>query len=910
MVGMSPDFRSTRHWLLTICSYSVNCSLGQRLLMCKAVARYYLLNYSQYNPLNPSQNQVITVTAIASSAAVVGDLVAGQFAQTMPAGDSHTPANTTGHYMDFHTRPQAKPEAIVSGPNYRFTILSDRLIRYEWAHDGQFEDRASTFAINRQFEIPDFSVVDGELELEIITDHFHLIYDKKRFSPAGFVVNFGFRHTLWGAPWRYGEVEELNLGGTARTLDLCDGRCDMGPGVISKAGYASLDDSSSMLFDGGFVAGRRPGDRVDGYLFCYGHDYKAAIKAFYELSGKQPKLPRYSLGNWWSRYYAYHQDEYIQLMDEFRTRDIPLSVAVVDMDWHLVSDKRVPHSGWGGYTWDDKLFPDPKRFRRALHERNLKVTLNDHPHNGVHSHEDSYDEMALALDIDTRDRKPILFDPANAAFMKAYLEILHRNIEKVACDFWWIDWQQGSYSKLPGLDPLWLLNHFHYLDNGRDKKTIPLIFSRYAGPGSHRYPVGFSGDTVVTWASLAFQPEFTATASNVGYGWWSHDIGGHIFGGRDDELVTRWVQLGVFSPIFRLHSSDSKWNSKEPWLYRSECGKVMSEFMRLRHRMVPFLYTQNVLGSEQDEPLVQPMYWSHPDMEAAYEFQNQYTFGPSLLVAPIVQPRNPVTNLAAVKAWLPAGKRYVDVFTGTVYDGDREIVFYRRLSEYPVLAPEGSITVLDEAAAPANGCANPDAFEAIVVIGQDAKSSNIESVADDDDTNARLPSSSTTCQREMVLRFDQATGTLIAELNDARSWNFTFLSLGSIPSDIRISDDGVDITPTATVTLKPLFESQTQSLRISCSFPTSTPAKHTLTITLGPDPQLGIVDPRPRLEQMIMDFQIDFAIKDRLWDAIKKMREKGLSSCLGTLMAFGLKEGIVEPVLEMLVADRRLFLSA
>lgn len=146
--------------------------------------------------------------------------------------------------------------------------------------------------------------------------------------------------------------------------------------------------------------------------------------------------------------------------------------------------------------------------------------------------------------------------------MKAYLEILHRNLEKTACDFCWIDWQRGLYSKVPGLDTLWLLNHFHYLDHGRDGNATPLILSRYGGPGSHRYPVRFSGDTVVTWDSLAFQPEFMATASNIGYWWWSHDIGGHIFGGRDDELVTRWVQLGVFSPIFRSHYSDSKWNSK------------------------------------------------------------------------------------------------------------------------------------------------------------------------------------------------------------------------------------------------------------------------------------------------------------------------------------------------------------
>lgn len=170
----------------------------------------------------------------------------------------------------------------------------------------------------------------------------------------------------------------------------------MGAGVISKAGYAALDDSASMLFDGEFVAGRRLGDRIDGYLFCYGYEYKAAIKAFYAVSGKQPILPRYALGNWWSRYFAYHQDGYVQLMDGFRSLGIPMSVSVVNMDWHLISEPSVPHASWTGYTWNQELFPDPEKFRRELHERYLNITLNDHPHNGINSHEDSYEEMAKA----------------------------------------------------------------------------------------------------------------------------------------------------------------------------------------------------------------------------------------------------------------------------------------------------------------------------------------------------------------------------------------------------------------------------------------------------------------------------------------------------------------------------------
>ncbi|KAL1992155.1 hypothetical protein VTN49DRAFT_4187 [Thermomyces lanuginosus] len=818
--------------------------------------------------------------------------------------------------------PVANPASIVAGPNYRFTVLTDRLLRYEWAPDGQFEDRASTFAINRSFPPPKFRVIDREEELEIITDYFHLTYDKKPFSPTGLVVHFNYRYTEWSKPWRYGvqgdddEGQKFNLGGTARTLDLCDGRCDMGHGILSRAGYAVLDDSTSMLFDGDFVAARRTGagkDRIDGYLFCYGHDYKGAIRALYALSGKQPVLPRFALGNWWSRFYAYHQDEYVQLMDKFRAHDIPLSVAVVDMDWHLVDDERVPHSGWTGYTWNPKLFPDPERFRQELHGRRLRITLNDHPHSGIHHHEGYYEAMAQALGHDTTHKAPILFEPTNPKFMKAYLEVLHRELEKVCCDFWWIDWQQGTYSKVPGFDPLWLLNHFHFLDHKRTRggDNGALIFSRYAGPGSHRYPVGFSGDTVVSWASLAFQPEFTATASNIGYGWWSHDIGGHLFGGRDDELVTRWVQLGVFSPILRLHSTRSRWMSKEPWLYRLECEAVISAALRFRHRLVPFLHTRNVLGSNEDEPLIQPMYWAYPDKDEAYTVPNQYLFGKDLLVAPIVQPRNPKTNLATVKAWLPGNgrhpHRYVDIFTGTVYDADREIILHRRLDEYPVFAAEGTIIPLDADYAPRNGCINPDVFEFLIVVGDDAQARVIEDTVDDENSN-----NSTHSRRELTITYTQSDGRVtVTGLDRHRRARFRFLSVTTAPDSLRVHANGTDRTADATVTAITAADTQgnTQppSLLIDCTGVTPEEETYTITVDLGPNPQLSVIDPTPRLERLLRDYQCEFKTKDRLWDVIESSRKRGVNTTLGTLTALGYDKELVEPVAELLLADMRLY---
>lgn len=212
-----------------------------------------------------------------------------------------------------------------------------------------------------------------------------------------------------------------------------------------------------------------------------------------------------------------------------------------------------------------------------------------------------------------------------------------------------------------------MLNHFHFVDNTLGGRR-PLIFSRYAGPGSHRYPVGFSGDTHITWATLDFQPEFTATASNIGYGWWSHDIGGHYHGSHDEELTTRWVQLGVFSPIMRLHSSEKPFLRKEPWLFGVEPRSVISFFLRLRHRLLPYLYTMNVRSARDAEPIVQPMYWSHTEKQDAYSVRNQYFFGSELVVVPITAPSDVQTRLGRVKAWIPP-YRHIDIFSGVVYDG-------------------------------------------------------------------------------------------------------------------------------------------------------------------------------------------------------------------------------------------------
>ncbi|KAF5007639.1 hypothetical protein FDECE_6025 [Fusarium decemcellulare] len=798
--------------------------------------------------------------------------------------------------MDKYTIPNdpvADPASVVAGDHYRFTLINDTVLRYEWSEDGVFEDRPSTFALNRRFPTPQFSVSDTDEQLEIRTSSFQVTYNKKRFDRYGLIVSFSNKNTLWGADWRYGEVPQ-NLGGTARTLDEVNGRCELEPGILSKAGYSVLDDTKSMLFDpAGLAAPRRPGDRIDGYLFCYGHDYKRAMKSFFAISGKQPLLPRWALGNWWSRYFAYTDEQYLQLMDKFERESVPLSVAVIDMDWHQVHGDHIPHAGWTGYTWNKELFKDPKAFTRALHDKKLKITLNDHPHAGVHHHEDQYEEMAKELGHDTCSRAPILFNPVDPTFMRSYLNTLHRSLEKDGCDFWWVDWQQGPYSRIPGLDPLWLLNHYHFLDheqqNGSGKA---IIFSRFGGPGSHRYPVGFSGDSIMTWESLKFQPEFTATASNIGYGWWSHDIGGHMGGYRDDELATRWLQFGVFSPIMRLHSQNGLFTSKEPWLYRPEFAAVMNKFLQLRHRMVPYLYTMNFASEHDDEPIVQPLYWKYPERNEAYSKPNQYYFGSNLVVAPIVSPRDKRTNCGAVDVWVPPG-RHVDIFTGLIYDGDRDIRMHRSIQTLPVLAPEGAIIPLDKELKPANGCANPADFEVLVVIGKDGEFMIHERVEDD-----AVSSAGTQTYRDFFLSYQQANGGLVIQ-SKGRGWTIKFVSLMTVPKDLAIFANG----NVAVSDVETYVEDYPRVPGLVVKIPRLSDEIENIAIRLGEDPQLSVLDRSKRIQDSILDYQMDMSLKEKVWGIVQSSRPAGVK--IGRLMSLGLDTDLLGPVMELLLADSR-----
>ena len=588
----------------------------------------------------------------------------------------------------------------------RITYLTSRLIRVEKSDN--YTDLASYTVWFRNFESGNFKVTQQGKNILVETED--VIFTIKNAKP----YRVYFKDTKNTETFS----KQKNLKGTCRTLDMTFGKVRLNDGFITENGAYLLDDSKSMLIDenGRFI--QRDANSTDYYAFAYGKNYRETIKAFYKISSPTPLIPRYALGVWWSRYHAYTQKEYLDLMARFKAEEIPITVATVDMDWHWVKKEDIKGRfgaeyngcssyGWTGYSWNTELFPDYKEFFNTLKKNNLHITLNLHPADGVHSYEDMYEDMARSVGINPASKQKIDFKCGDDTFWNAYFDILHKPYEKDGVDFWWIDWQQGKKSDVKGLDPLNALNHYHYLDNAEDGR-MPMILSRYAGFGSHRYPLGFSGDTAINWKVLDFQPYFTANANNVAYTWWSHDIGGHHMGYRDDDLYMRWLQFGVFSPIMRLHSTAIELLGKEPWKYKAEVYKCAKEWLNLRHKLIPYLFTMDYRTHKDGIALCEPMYYSYPKNDNAYTVPNQYMFGSEFMVCPITKPQHKELNMGSVNAWLPKG-RWVDIFTNQSYDGDKNITLFRDIDTIPVLAKEGAIIPMS--ADKGNQTDNPESLE-------------------------------------------------------------------------------------------------------------------------------------------------------------------------------------------------------
>ena len=499
----------------------------------------------------------------------------------------------------------------------------------------------------------------------------------------------------------YGAGPSSQLGGWLRALDnpaavpLAEH-----PGLLDRGGWYLLDDTRTALLNGDHTITDRPGHGnnpyQDGYFFGYGQNYKQALSDLNALSGGTNLLPQSAYGVWYSRYYAHTAADYQNtLLPKFRSTFTPIDWLVVDTDW------KSPNQ-WNGWNWNPSLFPNPQAFMDWTKQQGLSVTLNIHP--GIDGADPQFPQAnstAGGLPT-TAGTNTHYFDWADRSNLAAYLN-LHAPFEQQGVRTWWLDYCNGcgaSYSSDPHVAADNLINQA-YTDHGNSRGLRGFSFARIGGTEHASYdassfPVGpwserrntlqFTGDTPATWAMLAWEARFTGDEAAAGLSNVSDDIGSFHGGHLADDMYARWMQLGTFQPIDRMHSDHG---DRLPWDYTGAAQASAEKFLRLRESLLPYTYTLAQQANTTGVPIVRPMYLNYPTYDAAYSATGEYLYGDNMLVAPITSP-NDANGNGSVSVWVPPGT-WADYFTGATYTGPATVTMTAPLSRMPVLIRAGGV---------------------------------------------------------------------------------------------------------------------------------------------------------------------------------------------------------------------------
>ena len=573
---------------------------------------------------------------------------------------------------------------IIQGEKYRFTVLTPRLIRMEYSETGEFEDRLTTLVINRKTDKVDFKLKEDKKYIEITTSYFRLTYQKNKPFYSGKIdtmKNLKVELLNTDRIWYYGHPEIRNYGAPSNSLDDSKGKLKLKKGLYSVDGFASINDSSDIVTED-FKIIKRDKDVIDIYLFMYLKDFAQCLKDYYLITGSPSLIPRYALGNWWSKNEEYNDILLKDLIDDFKSKEIPLSILLLDKKWHLNEYKNKKYDS--GFTWNRTLFSNPNKMIDYLHKNGIRLGLNINPLEGILPYEDSYEILSRTLE---KKDDILLFNVLDDKVIELYFEILIHPLDNMGVDFFWIDCDTKNENNNA------ILDYYHENDMKRDYKRRPMLLSRNVTEAPHRYPVLYSGKTIVSWDTLRMIPFYNSSASNIGVSYWAHDIGGYYKGTEDNELYTRYVQLGVFSPILKFGADEGKYYKREPWKWSIKTYSIVKNYLQLRHRLIPYLYAEAYKYHKYGMPMVMPIYYKFPEMYDDINYRNGYYFGTELFISPIVNKKDYIMNRSIHKFFLPDGMWY-DFVTGKKFPGGKNYISFFKEEDYPVFAKAGSIITL------------------------------------------------------------------------------------------------------------------------------------------------------------------------------------------------------------------------
>jgi alpha-D-xyloside xylohydrolase len=448
-------------------------------------------------------------------------------------------------------------------------------------------------------------------------------------------------------------------------------------------------------------------------------DTPAEIEENYAaVTGTVPMMPDYAMGFWQCKLRYQTQDELLNVAREYKRRNIPLSVIVIDY-FHWTKQ--------GEWKFDPEYWPDPEAMIKELKTMGIELMVSVWP--TVDKTSENYEEMRHKGYLVRTDRgiattmdylgDTVFYDPTNPDARKYVWNKIKKNYYDKGIRIFWLDEAEPEYSvydydlyryyagtdmQVGNIYPAMHAKAFFDGMKSEGQRNI-INLARCAWAGSQRYgALVWSGDIYSSFDVLRCQLSAGLNMGLAGIPWWTTDIGGFHGGNPDDEsfreLVIRWFQFGTFCPVFRIHGDREPHSAplgskggglcasgaaNEVWSYGEKAYGIFKKYISLREKMKPYITKIMAEAHEKGSPVIRPIFYDFPQDDHCWNIADEYMFGPSLLVAPVLY-----ANERSRKVYLPLGSQWKSLDTGESFDGGSSIECDAPIDVIPVFLRDGA----------------------------------------------------------------------------------------------------------------------------------------------------------------------------------------------------------------------------
>ena len=497
------------------------------------------------------------------------------------------------------------------------------------------------------------------------------------------------------------------------------------PFIISSRGYGFLWNNpaigtASFATNGtSWVAEET--QKIDYWVTC---GRPAEIEENYTaVTGRTPMMPDFAMGFWQCKLRYRNQEEVIQVAKEYRKRGLPLDVIVIDF-FHW--------SCQGDFKFDAEDWPDPDKMVKELSEMNVKLMVSVWP--TIDERSENFEEMAsqgLLISFDKKDGfnmdwmgNTVFFDTTNPETRKYVWEKCKENYFKKGIQLFWLDEAEPEYGLYefdhykyhlgPAMECSNIYPYYYakgFYDGLKEEGVdLPLSLVRCAWAGSQKFgAVVWSGDVHSDFRSFRNQVQAGLSMAIAGIPWWTTDIGGFLGGDIKSEefkeLLVRWFQWGCFCPVMRLHGERPPFHKPEKvyhevrgyqikqmesgqdnevWAFGDEVYKILEKYLKLRASLKPYIKEQMKTAHEKGAPVMRPLMYDFSDDELSWEIEDQYMFGPKLMVCPVMEAgaRKRLVYLPV----LSSGEKWIELSSKKEYEGGQEVEVDAPLDCMPVFS--------------------------------------------------------------------------------------------------------------------------------------------------------------------------------------------------------------------------------